>query len=133
MALAVSIIAFLAFDISLTGAAALGGGVGIIISHFTQANLARKSPSGRKLAPMIVAHIGVGLFAISGAASVIFAQSGDRAIAVGESKTIAGYEVTLMALNEGHGANYFSATGEVHLKKDGRAPIILYPEFGLAY
>ena len=128
-AIAVSIIAFLAFDISLMDAAALGGGAGIILSHLTQAKAARKSPSGKKLAPMIVAHIGVGLFAISGAASVIFAQSGDRAIGVGESKTIAGYEVTLEALDEGRGANYFSATGEVHLKKDGRAPIILYPEF----
>lgn len=133
LALSVAVTSFIAswlvFDISFIGAACIGGGVGILVTHVKLGVKARKSPSARKLAPMIIAHIGVGLFAIAGAGSIVFAKAGDRAIAVGESKDIVGFNVTLDSLTEGQGPNYFTAIGGVTIIKPSGKSVQLEPEF----
>ncbi|MBP7242008.1 heme lyase CcmF/NrfE family subunit [Amaricoccus sp.] len=75
-----------------------------------------------------IAHAGFGL-TIFGVACVTAWQSEDiRAMNVGDSVAIAGYELRLDGVERSEGPNYFADTARVAVIRDGREVAVLAPE-----
>ena len=75
-----------------------------------------------------VAHAGLGVAMIGIAAMLAWQQEDIRVVDTGDSVEIAGYTLTLDAVNRVEGPNYISTTGEVTLSRNGREIAQLRPE-----
>ena len=77
---------------------------------------------------MLLAHMGVGVFAIGVACVNTLQVEADRAVTPGESISLKNYEFKLIALAPADGPNYKATRGQVEVSKDGEAQFTLWPE-----
>ncbi len=76
----------------------------------------------------MVAHSGFGI-TIFGISAMLAWQTEDiRTAQIGETFTVAQYEVTLAAVEDVNGPNYLSTMAEIHLARNGREEAVLFPE-----
>lgn len=76
----------------------------------------------------MVAHSGFGI-TIFGISAMMAWQTEDiRTAQIGETFTVAQYDVTLAGVEDIKGPNYFSTMAEIHLTRDGREEAVLFPE-----
>src|SRR5690606_31184277 len=76
---------------------------------------------------MLVAHLGVGVFAIGVACVNSRSREADRAVAIGEQFELGGYTFRLAGLEDVDGANYDATRGRIEVTKDG-SRFVLTPE-----
>jgi cytochrome c-type biogenesis protein CcmF len=76
---------------------------------------------------MLVAHVGVGVFAIGVACVNTMSLEADRAVAIGERFELGGYTFRLAGLEDVDGANYDATRGRIEVTKDG-SRFMLTPE-----
>ena len=77
---------------------------------------------------MQLAHLGVAAFILGVTAVKAFEQENDVALAVGASKSIAGYELKFLGVTDVIGPNYNARQGRFDLIKDGAVVQTLSPE-----
>ena len=77
---------------------------------------------------MQLAHLGVAAFILGVTAVKAFEQENDVALAVGASKSIAGYELKFLGVTDVIGPNYNAKQGRFDLIKDGAVVQTLSPE-----
>ncbi len=77
---------------------------------------------------MQVAHFGIVAFIVGVTAVKAFEQEYDVALAVGQTKPIAGYEVKFLGVTDEVGPNYAAKRGNFELSKVGGAARLLTPE-----
>jgi cytochrome c-type biogenesis protein CcmF len=77
---------------------------------------------------MLLAHAGVGVFAIGVACVNTMSLEADRAVATGEGFELGGYELRLVSLSQVAGPNYDATRGRVEVWKDGAHRFTLHPE-----
>ena len=73
----------------------------------------------RSVLGMSVAHFGMGLFVLGVTVVSAFGVESDRAMRVGESIEVAGYDFEMMALRDVQGPNYSAIEAEIEMRKDG--------------
>ena len=73
----------------------------------------------RSVLGMSVAHFGMGLFVLGVTIVSAFGVESDRAMQVGESVEVAGYEFEMMGLRDVQGPNYSAIEAEIEMRKDG--------------
>ena len=76
----------------------------------------------------VVAHSGFGITIIGIAAMQAWQTEDIRTTAIGESFTVADYEVTLAGVEDIEGPNYLSTMAEIHMARNGREEAVLFPE-----
>ncbi len=77
---------------------------------------------------MQVAHFGIVAFIVGVTAVKAFEQEYDVALAVGQTKPIAGYEVKFLGVTDELGPNYAAKRGNFELSKAGGATRLMTPE-----
>lgn len=75
-----------------------------------------------------IAHIGFGVTVIGISALTAWQQEDIRVAQVGETFTVAPYEVTLADVHREQGPNYSSIMAEMVVTRDGRPVAVLHPE-----
>ena len=76
----------------------------------------------------VVAHAGFGVTVIGISLMLAWETEDIRVSNVGESFSVAGYEITLAAVERVEGPNYLSTMAEMRVAKDGRDVAVLFPE-----
>jgi len=77
---------------------------------------------------MFIAHLGVGLFIIGASVTSAFTIETDRAVRVGETWEIAGFDIEFRGLREVEGPNFIADEGEFELRRDGEFIATLRPQ-----
>ena len=77
---------------------------------------------------MQAAHFGIVAFIVGVTAVKAFEQEYDVALAVGQTKPIAGYEVKFLGVTDEVGPNYSAKRGNFELSKPGETARLLTPE-----
>ncbi|MBP7002841.1 heme lyase CcmF/NrfE family subunit [Amaricoccus sp.] len=75
-----------------------------------------------------IAHAGLGLSIFGIACVTAWAREDIRAMAVGDSVAVAGYELRLDGVERREGPNYFADTGRVTVTRGGREVAVMTPE-----
>ncbi|MDT0635642.1 heme lyase CcmF/NrfE family subunit [Spectribacter hydrogenoxidans] len=89
----------------------------------------RRTSWSRGVLGMTMAHAGVGVMVIGITLVTAFGLDRDASLAVGESKTMAGYRFTFEGTEEQSGPNYVAQVGHVAISDgDGNAIATVHPE-----
>ncbi len=76
----------------------------------------------------VVAHSGLGVTIIGISLMLAWETEDIRVAHVGDTFTVAGYEINLARVDDIEGPNYFSTAAELRVSKNGREVAVLYPE-----
>ncbi|QOL79856.1 heme lyase CcmF/NrfE family subunit [Pseudooceanicola spongiae] len=76
----------------------------------------------------VVAHGGLGVCIAGVSAMLAWQQEDIRVVQLGDTVDLAGYQITLNAVERVEGPNYVSTMGDVTLAKGGRAIATMHPE-----
>jgi cytochrome c-type biogenesis protein CcmF len=76
----------------------------------------------------VVAHSGLGVTFIGIAAMLAWETEDIRVAQIGDTYTVAGYDMTLVDVRDVQGPNYFSTMAEIAVAKDGQEITVLFPE-----
>jgi cytochrome c-type biogenesis protein CcmF len=145
-AAAVAIIAALATG-WLAGRITLGATFGFLMSYWIVASIAtdlweRVRPAGalptklmgrlrllpRAMVGMMLAHLGVAVFAFGVSMVRTYEVERDVKMAVGDTTEVAGYVFTFRGLRELQGPNYDAVQGLIEVTRDGRPEAQMLPE-----
>ena len=85
----------------------------------------RKNP--RALAA-VCAHLGIAIMALGAAFSGAYSEDADLTLARGQTRTFAGYAITLRGLDSGRGNGYDWLRADLVVERDGAQVAILAPE-----
>jgi cytochrome c-type biogenesis protein CcmF len=77
---------------------------------------------------MTLAHCGLGLFIVGMTASSAWISESIQSQRIGETVTVAGYAMTLKAVEEVPGPNYTATRGTMEVTRDGKPYVVMYPE-----
>jgi cytochrome c-type biogenesis protein CcmF len=97
-----------------------GAGLGGMLTKFGQ--------MPRSMVGMLVAHLGVAIFAFGVTGVRTHETERDVQMAVGDSTTVNGYTFTFKGAREVQGPNYTAAQGLVAVTRDGKPVLELRPE-----
>lgn len=76
----------------------------------------------------VVAHIGFGITVFAVAGITTWLREDIRAVNIGESFHLGGYEVTLVAVTDVQGPNYTASRAEMRVTRGGAKVAVLFPE-----
>ncbi|WP_164963801.1 heme lyase CcmF/NrfE family subunit [Rubrivivax sp. JA1026] len=82
----------------------------------------------RAMAGMMIAHLGVGVFAFGVAMVNTYETERDVKMAPGDTTTVGGYTFTMKEVREVQGPNYIAAQGVIDITRDGEPVGSLAPE-----
>ncbi len=74
-----------------------------------------------------LAHSGVGIMVLGIVSASVWSGEDIRSMTVGETATIAGYEITLDGFRSGRGPNYEEASAQLTVRRDGRVIAVMSP------
>jgi cytochrome c-type biogenesis protein CcmF len=77
---------------------------------------------------MLVAHLGMGLFIVGATVTSAFNIETDRAMIIGETAEVAGYEFEFRGVSDAPGPNFEATEGEFIVRRDGVRLANLYPQ-----
>ncbi|HET6787782.1 MAG TPA: cytochrome c-type biogenesis CcmF C-terminal domain-containing protein, partial [Aquabacterium sp.] len=123
----------------LAGRIALGTTVGLWMSFWIVSTMAldlwekmrpaqglRRLP--RAMVGMMVAHLGVAVFAFGVSMVRTYETERDVQMNIGDTTSVGGYVFTLRAVNEVQGPNYVAARADMEISRDGQPIRTLHPE-----
>ncbi len=119
----------------------IGVGLGLWVVLGACVDLAQRTGRGAPLARLgrafrlpradwgrVIAHTGFGVTVFAVAAITTWQREEIRAVPVGGSFALGGYEVTLTDIREVQGPNYTASRAEMRLTRNGEDVALLYPE-----
>jgi cytochrome c-type biogenesis protein CcmF len=116
---------------SLLTAVGIAAGAWVILSALLDP-LARLMGKGARLTRAMVgmqlAHVGVGIFVLGVTVVSSYSIETDERIEIGETKELAGYQVTLKSTEFIDGPNYTAIRGTIDVSRDGKPVTVLTPE-----
>ena len=135
LALAIGILAW-SVGTGRSGVALVGAGLGswLVFGALTELWVrAGRTPARLRRLPRAdwgkaPAHGGLGITFIGIALLTAWQAEDIRVAQIGAPFTVAGYEITLDAVNEVEGPNYISTTATMSVREDGKLTAVLHPE-----
>jgi cytochrome c-type biogenesis protein CcmF len=77
---------------------------------------------------MVLAHLGIGVFAIGVTLVKGFETSQDLSLRPGDSARVGAYTLSFSGAQQVRGPNYVAARAQLELAREGSAPLLLHPE-----
>lgn len=110
------------------GAWLIAGSVAELLHRTGNSGLSRLMRLPRADWGKAIAHAGLGVTFIGVGLLTAWQTEAIRVARIGESFDIAGYQVTLAAVDEVEGPNYVSTMARMEVSRDGRPVAVLHPE-----
>jgi cytochrome c-type biogenesis protein CcmF len=121
-------VAYGAFHVSTV--IGLTAGIWVILSSLYEPwqRLSRNQSLSRGVVGMVIAHVGVGVFAIGVTVTQTYRIEKDIALRPGESVELQGYKFDFVSTRPVSGPNYDAIESEIKVTRDGRDVATLHPQ-----